>query len=205
MQRKGFDPLSDSDFRPSEKNVSEALRLIAGIAQKDARCLEKFYDLYGNLLYSIVYKILMQREESEEVLQEVFTVLWKKADQFNPERSSPLTWMSAIARNAAITKVRSSDFRNRNRTREFQETLSSNSSAKDPAFEEVFDSSLRSRMKEAIQNLSPEISILLEEAYWSGLSQSEIAEKFQLPLGTVKSRIRNGLSQLRDQLKGWNF
>ncbi|MBM9500453.1 sigma-70 family RNA polymerase sigma factor [Leptospira sp. 201903071] len=192
---------SDSSF---EKKTSEALRLLSGIAQKDPRCLEKFYDLYGNLLYSVIYKILMQKEESEEILQEVFTILWNKAEQFNPERSSPLTWMTAIARNAAITKIRSKDFRNRKQTGEFKETLLSGSSEKDTSFQEVFDSSLRSRVQEAIANLSPEIAILLREAYWSGLSQSEIAEKFQLPLGTVKSRIRTGLLELRDQLKGWN-
>ncbi|AOP34720.1 hypothetical protein A0128_13175 [Leptospira tipperaryensis] len=195
----------DSESSSSGNKTSETLRLISGIVRKDPRCLEKFYDLYGNLIYSVIYKILMQKEEAEEILQEVFTILWNKAEQFKPERSSPLTWMTTIARNAAITKLRSTDFKNRKQTGEFQETQLSSSLPKDPAFEEVFDSSLRSRVQKAIATLSPEIAILLQEAYWSGLSQSEIAEKFQLPLGTVKSRIRTGLAQLRDQLKEWNL
>ncbi|TGK19082.1 RNA polymerase sigma factor [Leptospira stimsonii] len=197
--------MTDADLNSPGNKTQEAIRLIYGISKKDPRALEKFYDLFGNLIYSIIYKILMQKEESEEILQEVFTILWNKAEQFNSERSSPLTWVSTIARNAAISKVRSKDFKNRIRTSEYQEAQSPSASVQDIAFQEVFDSSLRIRIQEGIAKLSPEIAILLREAYWSGLSQSELAEKFQLPLGTVKSRIRTGLTQLRDELKGWNL
>ncbi|RHX83968.1 RNA polymerase sigma factor [Leptospira stimsonii] len=197
--------MTDADSNSPGNKTQEAIRLIYGISKKDPRALEKFYDLFGNLIYSIIHKILMQKEESEEILQEVFTILWNKAEQFDSGRSSPLTWVTTIARNAAISKVRSKDFKNRIRTSEFQEAQSPSASVQDTAFQEVFDSSLRIRIQEGIAKLSPEIAILLREAYWSGLSQSELAEKFQLPLGTVKSRIRTGLTQLRDELKGWNL
>ncbi|RHX90323.1 hypothetical protein DLM76_20075 [Leptospira yasudae] len=187
------------------KNSSEAQSLLEGIVRKDPKSIEKFYDLYGSMLYSVIYKILMNREEAEEILQEVFTILWNKADQFNPERSSPLTWMTTIARNAAVSKLRSSDYKNRKQSAEFQEIFTEKPGvARDSVFQAAMDSSLRARVREAIASLAPEISILLQEAYWSGLSQSEIAEKYELPLGTVKSRIRTGLLELRDKLKDWS-
>lgn len=157
------------------------------------------------MLYSVIYKILMNREEAEEILQEVFTILWNKADQFKPERSSPLTWMTTIARNAAVSKLRSSDYKNRKQSTEYQEIFTEKPGVvRDSVFQAAMDSSLRVRVREAIASLAPEISILLQEAYWSGLSQSEIAEKYKLPLGTVKSRIRTGLLELRDKLKDWS-
>ncbi|TGK26834.1 sigma-70 family RNA polymerase sigma factor [Leptospira yasudae] len=187
------------------KNSSEAQSLLEGIVRKDPKSIEKFYDLYGSMLYSVIYKILMNREEAEEILQEVFTILWNKADQFNPERSSPLTWMTTIARNAAVSKLRSSDYKNRKQSAEFQEIFTEKPGvARDSVFQAAMDSSLRARVREAIASLAPEISILLQEAYWSGLSRSEIAEKYELPLGTVKSRIRTGLLELRDKLKDWS-
>ncbi|TGL69940.1 RNA polymerase sigma factor [Leptospira kmetyi] len=185
---------------------SEAERLIEGIVRKEQRSLEKFYDLYGPMLYSVVYKILMDREEAEEVLQEVFTILWTKAEQFDSSKASPLTWMITIARNAALSKIRSVDHRTRKQSFEFQESFAENSKvARDSVFQNALDSNLREKVKQAISGLAPEISILLEEAYWSGLSQSEIAKKYNLPLGTVKSRIRSGLMELRDRLKDWSF
>ncbi|MCG6168627.1 RNA polymerase sigma factor [Leptospira sanjuanensis] len=187
------------------KNSSEAQSLLEGIVRKDPKSLEKFYDLYGSLLYSVIYKILMNREEAEEILQEVFTILWNKADQFKPERSSPLTWMTTIARNAAVSKLRSSDYKNRKQNTEFREIFTEKPGvARDSVFQAAMDSSLLTRVREAVASLAPEISVLLQEAYWSGLSQSEIAEKYKLPLGTVKSRIRTGLLELRDKLKDWS-
>ncbi|TGL76064.1 sigma-70 family RNA polymerase sigma factor [Leptospira yasudae] len=187
------------------KNSSEAQSLLEGIVRKDPKSLGKFYDLYGSMLYSVIYKILMNREEAEEILQEVFTILWNKADQFKPERSSPLTWMTTIARNAAVSKLRSSDYKNRKQSTEYQEIFTEKPGVvRDSVFQAAMDSSLRVRVREAIASLAPEISILLQEAYWSGLSQSEIAEKYKLPLGTVKSRIRTGLLELRDKLKDWS-
>ncbi|PJZ55498.1 RNA polymerase sigma factor [Leptospira barantonii] len=184
---------------------SEAERLIAEIVRKEQRSLEKFYDLYGSMLYSVVYKILMNREEAEEILQEVFSILWTKAEQFDSSKSSPLTWMTTIARNAALSKIRSVDHRTRRQSFEFQESFAENPKViQDSVFQNVMDSSLRDKVKEAIAGLAPEISILLEEAYWSGLSQSEIAKKYDLPLGTVKSRIRSGLMELRASLKDWS-
>ncbi|MCG6194045.1 sigma-70 family RNA polymerase sigma factor [Leptospira sp. FAT2] len=187
------------------KNSSEAQSLLEGIVRKDPKSLEKFYDLYGSLLYSVIYKILMNREEAEEILQEVFTILWNKADQFKPERSSPLTWLTTIARNAAVSKLRSSDYKNRKQSTEFREIFTEKPGvARDSVFQAAMDSSLLTRVREAVASLAPEISVLLQEAYWSGLSQSEIAEKYKLPLGTVKSRIRTGLLELRDKLKDWS-
>lgn len=187
------------------KNSSEAARLIEGIVRKEQRSLEKFYDLYGPMFYSVVYKILMNHEEAEEVLQEVFSILWTKAEQFDSSKSSPLTWVTAVARNAALSKLRSADYKLRKQSSEFQESFAENSQVvRDSVFQYAMDSSLRAKVKQAISKLAPEISVLLEEAYWSGLSQSEIAEKYKLPLGTVKSRIRSGLMELRDQLKDWS-
>ncbi|MDV6237450.1 sigma-70 family RNA polymerase sigma factor [Leptospira ellisii] len=190
---------------PPKKGASEPQRLIEGVKNKDVRAFESFYDLYSPILFSVIYKILMNREEAEEVLQEVFQTVWTKADQYRSDRSSPLTWITAIARNAAIGKLRSSDYKNRSRTGEFRDSfMGSSESAEEGAFSRILDESLRKTVREILSSLSPEIVLLLEEAYWSGLSQNEIAQKHGIPLGTVKSRIRVGLAELRHRLKGWN-
>ncbi len=176
--------------------------LLKKISEKDKNALSDLYDLYSKYLYTIIFFILKDKGEAEDTLQEVFLLIWEKIDTYDDNLGNPLSWITRISRNKAIDKLRSKDFRNHAKETDIESIfdLSSDCPSENP---ENAANSLQEKLeiKNAFSLLSEDQRKLIEFAYYSGYSQSELAEKFNLPLGTVKTRIRSGMLVLRNQLK----
>ncbi len=168
------------------------------VAGGDADALGELYDHYGRLVFGVIYRMLGSPESAEEVAQNAFHSVWRQAAAYRPERGSVRTWLLAIARNAAI------DWRRSSRNRMDRETVidESFSLVDDLRVEDRVIASVRAeRVRAAVASLPREQREVLSLAFWSGLSQTEIAKRTGVPLGTVKSRVRLGMERLREWLE----
>lgn len=185
----------------------EALRadldLLGRIAMRDASAVAGLYDRHARTLYSLVHHILRDTAEAEDILQEVFLRVWEKAATYDPVLGSPMAWLVRIARNRAIDKVRSR--RSRPVTQSADETLDDrlfDAVAPTPDPERATSESEQQRaLAGALSRLAPEQRVLIEQAFFMGYTQAELAERFGLPLGTVKTRIRTGMLAMREHLQ----
>lgn len=170
------------------------LALFERIVARDQRALAELYDRHSRLLYGLILRILRDRSEAEEVLQEVFVQAWARADTFRGTLGSPVAWLIGIARHRAIDRLRA----NASRFREAEAAIPTNAHDNPES---------RARLREdqravarALDALAREQRVLIEQAYFLGLTQTELAERHHLPLGTVKTRIRAGMQALRRTL-----
>ena len=169
----------------------------------DKLALKKLYDRFSNILLGMIYKILRDREESEDLLQEIFVKIWNKADQYDPSRGSAYSFIATLARNRAIDRTRSRAFKNRRKDDYVinDDEYSFNLSTDNPNPEEKIELNERAvGVRKALAKLNENERQVLYISYFDGLSQSEIAEKIDIPLGTVKYRMRQGMIKLRDML-----
>jgi RNA polymerase sigma-70 factor (ECF subfamily) len=167
------------------------------VAGGDADALGELYDQYGRLVFGVIYRMLGSPESAEEVAQNAFHSVWRQASAYRPERGSVRTWLLAIARNAAIDWRRSKGNRTERDTA-IDETLML---VDDLRVEDRVIASLRAeRVRAAVASLPREQREVLSLAFWSGLSQTEIAQRTGAPLGTVKSRVRLAMARLREWL-----
>ena len=169
----------------------------------DETALAELYDRYRVILFGLLVHILNSREEAEDVLQEVFLQVWRRAADFDENRGRPFTWLVTLARSRGIDRFRSLAARERVAiagAREPSEEVSD-------AVADAFRSEQRGLVTSALAQLPEEQQRPLMLAYFDGLTQSEIATKLGAPLGTVKTRMRTGLIKLRELLsnKGASF
>lgn len=174
--------------------------LIERVAKRDATALAELYDRHHRLLFSLIVRVLRDRGESEDVLQEAFVRVWDRAGTYSATLGTPLAWLVRIARNRAIDRLRSRHVR-----ANVAEPLDVAPAALDATSEgnpeEVTATAEQRRaIVAALDTLPAEQRQLVESAFFEGYSQSELAEKFNLPLGTVKTRIRTAMQQLRTAL-----
>ena len=174
--------------------------LLARIARRDAAALADLYDRYNRLLFSLIVRILRDRGESEDVLQEVFVRVWDRADSYTAVLGTPSAWLVRIARNRAIDRLRSRQVR-----AAVSGSVDDLPVAVDPAPESdperlARTAEHRRAIVSALDQLPPEQRTLIDAAYFEGYTQSELAERFALPLGTVKTRIRTAMQTLRQAL-----
>jgi RNA polymerase sigma-70 factor (ECF subfamily) len=172
--------------------------LVRRMASKDAAALDAFYQRYNRFAFSLILRIVGNREDSEDVLTDVFWQVWQQAPRYDSSRGKPIAWLLTIARTRAIDSIRSTN-RQQSRTDE----LDVNTKPADaPAAGDPFVlADTRNAVKEALQELTEQQRIPLEMAYFQGMSHTEIATALGQPLGTVKDRIRNGMMHLRKRLK----
>ncbi len=183
------------------KATDEDIELLRQIAAGDRAAFAAFYDKYSTLLYSIALKILNDSAEAQDVLQETFLQLWEKAPNFDPALGKASSWVAILARNKAVDKLRASQRRSRLADEAGAQEAIVAEGAK-TANESVYGREKSAMVNSALASLPPDQRRPIELAYFSGLSQSEIADVLQEPLGTIKARIRRGLLKLRDQLEG---
>jgi RNA polymerase sigma-70 factor, ECF subfamily len=169
------------------------LSLLERIVKRDAEAVGELYDRHSSLLYGLILRILRNASEAEEVLQDVFLQMWKRAETFDGTRGTPVAWLVRIARNRAIDRLRANTVNMR--TLEAPPPPPSESPEARAALSEE-----QRALGRALDVLSAEERQLLEHAYFLGLTQSELAERFDVPLGTVKTRIRTALMTLRREL-----
>ncbi|MQA29727.1 MAG: sigma-70 family RNA polymerase sigma factor [Luteitalea sp.] len=185
-------PLS---FRlPTADEVNADVALLDRVIARDPNALGELYDKHSRLLFGLILRILRNRDESEEVLQEVFVQTWTRASTYNSALGSPAGWLVRIARNRAIDRLRAN-------TARFRTSEALSAPAKTPGPQASLGEQ-RLDIQRALDALPPEQRDLIEHAYFLGFSHSELADRFSLPLGTVKTRIRTGLRAVRVHLEG---
>ncbi len=177
----------------------ESRRLVERLRARDATALGELYDLYGVVVYSIILRIARDRATSEDLTQEVFLRVWNRIPSFDTERGSLSTWVLTIARHSAIDFLRSRGGKQA-RLNISIETLERPLTGGN-AETELQSATDAKKVRAAMARLEPKHRQLLELAYFDGLSQSEMAEKLELPLGTVKTWVRTALRQLRENLQ----
>ncbi|HLU66453.1 MAG TPA: sigma-70 family RNA polymerase sigma factor [Kofleriaceae bacterium] len=176
--------------------------LVAAMAAGDSgAALEAFYRRFGGLVLGLAERILASRAEAEEVLQEIFFELWRRAPQYDPERASVTTWVATVARSRALDARRARARRPAGQAAgEASEQALGPAPAAERPDEQAASAQRRAAVRRALTRLSDEQRQALELAYYEGMSHSEIAERLSLPLGTVKSRILAAMKVLRGGL-----
>jgi len=185
---------------PSAAQANEDERLIEKVAQGDRAAFSLLYDRFSTPLYSLALKMLANEAEAQDLLQEVFLSIWNKAPTYRPERGTAFSWVVSQLRNRAIDRLRA--------RRRHGELLDANAPELEPSGSTVATSASnvefgeRAReVRSALDQLSDEQRQVLRLAYFEGLTQSEIAEKLEEPLGTIKARAHRGLARLRTILR----
>ncbi len=174
------------------------VQILQAVAGGDEQALGQIYDRYRVILFGLLVRILSSREEAEDVLQDVFLQVWRRAGDFDESRGRPFTWLVTLARSRAIDRLRSRAARDRLAAASTPDELAEVSDAASDAFR----SEQRTLVSNALAQLPEEQKKPLMLAYFDGLTQSEIADKLGAPLGTVKTRMRSGMSKLRELLAG---
>lgn len=182
-------------MQPEQAQASD-VDLLHAVARRDERALGSLYDRYRVILFGLLARILNSREEAEDVLQEVFLQVWRRAADFDEQRGRPFTWLVTLARSRAIDRLRLLTSRQR-----LADAAARNTSGGiSDAVTDTFHSEQREIVQRALAGLPEEQKRTLMLAYFDGLTQSEIAAKLSTPLGTVKTRMRSGMIKLRELL-----
>ena len=185
------EPIGQSPVRSAEP----ADVLMARIVQGDERAFEHLYDQLAPRVFGLVRKIVRDESLSEEVLQEVFLEAWRLAARFDPSRGGAAAWVMTLAHRRAVDRVRSSQSsRERDLKAGIRELNSSTPTMEEEA--ELLDEAVRAR--QALALLAEPQRQAIELAYFHGLTQVQVAQQLGIPLGTAKTRIRDGMSKLRN-------
>ena len=184
-----------------DSQVEEDVRLLQRIAERDSRSFQELYRKYSGLLFSAISNVLNDHHDAEDVMQEVLVQIWNKAHLYEQRKGKPLTWLTTMARNRAIDRIRAKQRRsrlndefeveNKNVQPEFE------TSGRDILQDKERDTILRG----AVAKLTDDQKEAIHLAYFSGLTQAEVAERLSEPLGTVKARIRRGVNRLEGLVK----
>jgi RNA polymerase sigma-70 factor, ECF subfamily len=182
---------------PDDERNSEAL--VARMAWGDEHALACLYDITNRIVYGLALRILGEPSSAEDVTMEVYLQVWRTAASYDPERGTVLSWLATLARSRAIDSLRSRKARRTELEENVDEVANLYDSRPGPELASV--ESGRSRIvQKAMAQLSPDHREAIELAYFSGLTHVEAAAQMRLPLGTVKTRIRNGMLHLRKLL-----
>lgn len=182
-----------------EQTHSPLTAALMRVAAGDRAALRAVYQDTSAKLYGVCLRILNDKSEAEDVLQDVYVTVWRKAAGFDPGRASPIAWLAAIARNRAIDRLRSSVRRRRT------EPIEAADDVRDPAPAAVEHLELvqqRHRLAHCLQTLEASHAAAIRAAFLDGATYEELARRMSVPLGTMKSWIRRGLLKLRACLEG---
>jgi RNA polymerase sigma-70 factor (ECF subfamily) len=169
--------------------------LISFLKQKDNKAFEYLYDNYSKALYNIILQIVDDVDLSNDILQEVFVNIWRKIDTYDPGKGRLFTWMLNITRNASIDTLRSRSYQNSQKNQSL-----SDRDEPDTGANRIQLNIDNIGLRKVIDKLKRDHRILIELAYFKGYTHQEISEIESIPLGTVKTRIRSALSELREHL-----
>lgn len=184
---------NDGPAAPRPADTTDA-DLLVRVAARDRDAFELLYQRYVRSMLGLALRRLRDRQRAEDAVQETFAAVWRSAASYKPERGPAAPWLYAIARNAIVDRFRT----HVDTSAEIPEIVSADPGPADRA-ESAFVSW---RVHRALEELPPREREVVELAYWSGLSQSEVAEYLHIPLGTVKTRTRSALARLADVLEG---
>lgn len=169
-------------------------QLITALKGRDSQAFEYLYDHYSGSLYSIILQIVQNATLANDVLQDVFVNIWRRIETYDAAKGRLFTWMLNISRNASIDLLRSKNYLNSRKNQELTDNVYGNDQVTLTNTDSI-------GLNKFLAKLRPDHRILIELAYFKGYTHDEIAHIENIPLGTVKTRIRNALLQLREFLK----
>ncbi|MDB5150589.1 MAG: sigma-70 family polymerase sigma factor [Mucilaginibacter sp.] len=162
------------------------------LQHREKIAVEALYDMYSASLFGVISRIINDTAIAEDVLQETFVKIWHSFSSYSTEKGRLFTWMVNIARNLAIDKIRSKDFKNQNKNQEIE----NNVTFIDEQRNTVYKPELMG-VKDLVQTLKPEQKLIIELVYFKGYTHVEAAEELGIPLGTIKTRLRMAIQELR--------
>jgi len=164
------------------------------LKQRHENAFSYLYDHYSGSLYSIIVSIVPDRELSNDILQEVFVKIFRQIESYDPAKGRLFTWMLNIARNASIDTIRSKNYLQNQNKRELTENIYETGGSTQTNTDKI-------GLRKIVDKLKDEYRVLVELSYFEGFTQDEISKMLQIPLGTVKTRLRTALIQLKQVIK----
>lgn len=171
-------------------------KLIEKFQQKDAKAFESLYTMYNDSIFGVIHTIVKNEDIATEILQDVFVKAWNKADNYNASKGRFFTWLLNIARNAAIDKTRSKSFKNAQQNLDldfFVHSIETN--------DRLEQQTNAIGIKKYVNKLAEKCKKIIDYIYFKGYTQKETSEALEIPLGTIKTRNRNCISELRKMLE----
>lgn len=166
--------------------------LVLALRQREKVAIEALYDMYSSSLFGVIVRIVNDTALAEDILQDTFVKIWNSFSSYSTEKGRLFTWMVNIARNLAIDKIRSKDFKNQGKNQDIE----NNVAFIDEQRNAVYKPELLG-VKELVEGLKPEQKSILDLVYFKGYTHVEAADELGVPLGTVKTRLRMAIIQLR--------
>jgi len=175
-------------------------QLISAICAGDETAIEELYERYHRYTYALAYRILHDPVAAEDIVQDAFLAIWRKASSYQAQTGSVQSWIQAIVRNRSIDKIRASAHRDYQWSPLQIENEQDPPSEEPDVWEQAWQSEQHRIICEVLEQIPDQQRMVIELAYFGGLTHAEIAEKYQMPLGTVKGRMRLGLQKMKSLL-----
>lgn len=186
-----FRQTSPTEFINSHANERE-MKLVEGLKAGQKSAIEQLYKMYASSLLGVITRIVKYDEVAEDILQDTFLKIWKSVGQYDPSKGRLFTWMVNLARNTAIDQVRSKYYTNQGKTDDINEVLVDDFNHQQTELNpEIIG------VKQLVLNLKSDQKAILDLFYFEGYTHTEVAEKLDIPLGTVKTKIRLSILALR--------
>ena len=166
--------------------------MILALRNREKIAVEALYDMYSSSLYGVISRIVIDEATAEDVLQETFVKIWHSFSSYSADKGRLFTWMVNIARHLAIDKLRSKDFKNQNKNQELENNVTSIDEQRNTNYNPELMG-----IKDLVQTLKPEQKSILDLVYFKGYTHVEAADELGIPLGTIKTRLRMAIIELR--------
>lgn len=180
---------------PTRLNISEQ-ELVARLQRNDRMAYEHLYDNYCTALFGVINRIIPDEETASDVLQEAFVKIWNNIKGYDADKGKLFTWMLNICRNLAIDKTRSKDYGNSQKNQSTEKSVNQLGQMQSESIKPD-----QIGLREVVGKLDPNERLLIDLMYFKGYTQAEIAEEYNMPLGTVKTRLRSATMNLRKLFK----
>lgn len=182
------------------KTIIAEEALVSLLQSKDERGFSILYDNYSSALYGVILKIVRSEEIASDVMQDAFVKIWKNIEAYNRTKGTLFTWILNVARNTAIDRIRSQEFQNSQKNQDLDTSVN----FIDNQGSSQFDVDAIG-IKKVVENLRPEYQQMIDLLYFQGYTQAEVADEFGIPLGTVKTRVKAAIVQLRQYFVGFGI
>ena len=180
----------------TKKKFLEEPDLILALQEQKKIGADTLYEMYSGSLMGIVQRIIEDKEIAEDVLQEGLVKIWNSIQQYDPTKGRLFTWMVNVVRNLAIDKVRSKDYRNHSKNQDIENHVNSIDERRNSEYKPE-----HLGVKDLLQKLRPEQKVIVDMIYFQGFTHVEVSDELAIPLGTVKTRLRMGIIELRKYFK----
>lgn len=178
----------------NQKTTYSEQELVALLQERNEKAFGYLYDNYSGAIFGIINAIIIDKDIANDVLQNVFINIWRKIESYDASKGRLFTWMLNIARNASIDEIRSKGFRQSQKNQSLNDNVDASAASTEPVTVDV-------GLKKVLANLKSEWRVLVDMSYFQGFTHEEISKILDIPLGTVKTRIRSALSQLRTMIQ----